>query len=129
MSANRFQTWLAKKQGRAALGVTTGFVNSLFGSGGGMLVVPALAHSGLNQRKAQATALAAILPISAFSAVGYFTQTSVPWDVTLFSAAGRTSGRTDCSVAAGKTAAGLADTYFFRVDDRCRLAHDDGVTG
>lgn len=33
MSANRFQTWLAKKQGRAALGVTTGFVNSLFGSG------------------------------------------------------------------------------------------------
>lgn len=92
MSANRFQTWLAKKQGRAALGVTTGFVNSLFGSGGGMLVVPALAHSGLNQRKAQATALAAILPISAFSAVGYFTQTSVPWDVTLFSALGALPG-------------------------------------
>lgn len=92
MSANRFQTWLAKKQGRAALGVTTGFVNSLFGSGGGMLVVPALAHSGLDQRKAQATALAAILPISAFSAVGYFTQTSVPWDVTLFSALGALPG-------------------------------------
>lgn len=49
-----------------ALGV--GIVNGLLGAGGGMLAVPLLNASGLPQRKAHATSIAVILPISLLSA-------------------------------------------------------------
>lgn len=59
-------------------GTVVGIINSLFGAGGGILAVPLLRKSGLAQRKAQASSLAVILPLSAVSALiylmkGYFT--------------------------------------------------------
>lgn len=53
------------------LGVVAGLLNGLFGAGGGMLLVPALAADGLDQHKAQATALMALIPLSAFSLISY----------------------------------------------------------
>ena len=53
------------------LGVLIGFVNGLFGAGGGMLVVPVL---GLNTKRAHATAILIILPLCAVSGVVYLTR-------------------------------------------------------
>ena len=49
-------------------GVFGGFVNGFFGGGGGMIVVPTLRSScGLEEKKAHATAIAVILPITLIS--------------------------------------------------------------
>lgn len=55
-----------------AAGLVIGAINGLFGSGGGMLVVPALAFiAGLDDRHAHATAIAIVLPLCAVSSVVY----------------------------------------------------------
>ena len=51
--------------------ILTGIINSAIGSGGGMLSVPAMKKYGLDQKKAQATTIAVILPITVISAVLY----------------------------------------------------------
>lgn len=51
--------------------VLTGIINSAIGAGGGMISVPAMKKFGLNQKKAQATTLAVILPLTVISAVIY----------------------------------------------------------
>lgn len=48
-----------------------GFINAAVGSGGGMICVPALKKLGLDQKKAQATTLCIILPLTAISAFIY----------------------------------------------------------
>lgn len=54
-------------------GLTLGAVNGIFGSGGGMLAVPALAFLlGFNDKQAHATAIAVVLPLCAVSAIMYF---------------------------------------------------------
>ena len=58
-------------------GVIIGIVNGLLGAGGGMLAVPLLKKSGLNQKEAHATSIALILPLSVISAVTYLLKGSV----------------------------------------------------
>jgi uncharacterized protein len=56
----------------AAVGVAAGLLSGLFGVGGGIVMVPLLvALLALDQRRASATSLLAIVPIAAASAVGY----------------------------------------------------------
>ncbi len=55
-------------------GMISGFVNSLFGAGGGILIVPFLKSKGLSQKAAQASALVVLLPISAISTFMYLTK-------------------------------------------------------
>ena len=45
-------------------GGVTGLLNGLFGSGGGMVAVPLLAHGGLEPARAHATSMAVILPVT-----------------------------------------------------------------
>ncbi len=55
-----------------AIGVAAGVLSGLFGVGGGIVMVPLLvALLALDQRRASATSLLAIVPIAAASAVGY----------------------------------------------------------
>ena len=59
-----------EKNGRTSQilsGVLVGIANSLFGGGGGMLAVPLLQRTGLNEKEAHATAILVILPVSLFS--------------------------------------------------------------
>lgn len=51
--------------------VLTGIINSAVGSGGGMISVPVMKKYGLDQKSAQATTLAVILPLTLVSAVIY----------------------------------------------------------
>ena len=61
-----------KKVLLVATGVMVGAVNGLMGGGGGMLTVPALHYlGGLETKKAHATAIAVMLPLSIVSAVVY----------------------------------------------------------
>ncbi len=59
-------------------GALIGVINGFFGGGGGMVVVPLLNKLfGLEQKKAQATALFVILPISLVSTIVYFCFKSI----------------------------------------------------
>jgi uncharacterized membrane protein YfcA len=56
-------------------GVVMGFVNGLFGAGGGMLAVPVLTFVyGLNTKRAHATAILVVLPLCLASAVVYLVR-------------------------------------------------------
>lgn len=55
-----------------SVGVITGLINGIFGGGGGMIVVPILTLLlGIENKKAHATAILIILPISLVSACYY----------------------------------------------------------
>lgn len=58
-------------------GLFAGFLNGLFGAGGGMIAVPFLMATGTPQKKAHATSIAIMLPISIMSAVIYFLNKSM----------------------------------------------------
>lgn len=61
-------------------GLFAGFVNGLFGAGGGLLAVPTLKRfGGLEQQQAHATALLAMLPLSLVSIVIYLLRTPFDW--------------------------------------------------
>ena len=63
---------MKKKRWLAALGgVGVGILNGLLGAGGGMLTVPLLEWMGVKGRRAHATSLAVILPLSLVSAGAY----------------------------------------------------------
>lgn len=61
----------------AAGGALVGFVNGLFGAGGGILAVPLLQKAGLEKKEAHANAVAVILPITVLSAVLYLIKGNV----------------------------------------------------
>ena len=64
-----------KKHFKSTLwGIAIGAVNSLFGAGGGMIAVPLLKKYGLDQKSAQANAIAVILPITVISAILYLVK-------------------------------------------------------
>lgn len=52
-------------------GLTIGFINALFGAGGGIIAVALLKKKYGNQKRAQATAVAVILPITVITAIRY----------------------------------------------------------
>lgn len=83
---------LSSKRGKVFFGLLTGLVNGLFASGGGLIAVPALKTQGLDQQKAQSTALGFILPLSALSAAGYVLGGAGFPQGWLFAAAGATIG-------------------------------------
>jgi uncharacterized membrane protein YfcA len=73
-------------------GVAVGVVNSLFGGGGGMLAVPLLEKMGLEEKRAHATAILWILPVSALSFLLYVWQGFYRSSVLIPTALGVTAG-------------------------------------
>lgn len=53
-------------------GSAVGLVNALFGAGGGLIAVSAFKSMGYTQKKAQASAIAVILPLCVISSFVYF---------------------------------------------------------
>lgn len=73
--------------------VFIGVVNGLFGAGGGMLAVPCLTYiGGLDEKRAHATAIAAILPLCLVSAIVYALGESCKNEVILPVVIGVTAG-------------------------------------
>lgn len=74
-------------------GIAAGFVNGFLGGGGGIIAVPLLAIvMALPAKKAHATAIFVILPLSIASAAVYLFNGSVDWRVTLLATAGVVGG-------------------------------------
>lgn len=65
-------------------GFLSGIMNGLLGAGGGLIVVPLLKHYGLEQQKAQATAISIILPLTAISSFIYYVNGNIPLDYNLW---------------------------------------------
>ncbi len=81
---------------RAGLvGLTAGLMSGLFGVGGGIVMVPMfVAWFALDQRRASATSLLAIIPIAAASATGYAVHGNVDPAAALLLVVGGTVGGT-----------------------------------
>ncbi len=62
---------MKKKRYFLLLGSLAGFLNGLFGAGGGVVAVPLLQKAGLSPKQAHATSVALILPMSMVSAFIY----------------------------------------------------------
>ena len=66
------------------LGVVVGMFSSLFGVGGGIIMVPALVLiAGFPQHMAQGTSLAVMAPTALMGAYRYFREDNVQWTVAL----------------------------------------------
>ena len=62
------------------VGCLIGFINGFFGGGGGMIAVPTLAKFyNLEEKKAHATSIAVILPLSVASSIVYLFKEKVDW--------------------------------------------------
>jgi len=82
-----------KKSKTSWIGIVIGFINGLFGAGGGSLLVPALEKfAKYETHKAHATTVAVILPLSALSAVIYIWGVDVDWSAVLWVSAGGVTG-------------------------------------
>jgi len=81
------------KSKTSAIGIIIGFVNGLFGAGGGSLLVPALEKfAKFETHKAHATTVAVILPLSALSAAVYIWGVDVDWFAVLWVSVGGVTG-------------------------------------
>lgn len=74
--------------GLLVIGLAAGFISSMAGIGGGVVIVPALVFLfGFNQKLAQGTSLAMLaLPVAAVGAFNYYKQGQVNWKVALIMA-------------------------------------------
>lgn len=67
-----------------SIGIITGILNGLFGSGGGTVVVPALNIIMQSEvHKSHATAIAVILPLTVVSTVIYILHGITDWPLTI----------------------------------------------
>ena len=86
------QTKTVKTAQRITCGVVVGAANSLFGGGGGMIAVPMLAKTGMDNKRAHATAILPILPVSLLSFILYAVKGFYEPSVLIPTALGVTAG-------------------------------------
>ena len=73
-------------------GLLIGVVNGVFGGGGGMICVPLLLLLGLSNKKAQATAILVMVPISIASGIVYYSNGNLDLTLVLLVGAGSIVG-------------------------------------
>ncbi len=67
---------------KVLIGFIAGIISGLFAAGGGMIVVPALIHLfNLNDSKARATSILAILPMVVTSGIFYYKGNYINWSL------------------------------------------------
>jgi len=88
-----FEQDIIMKKSKWIIGMVIGFINGLFGAGGGSLLVPALEKfAKYETRKAHATTVAVILPLSVVSAIVYIWGIDVDWRAVAWVSAGGIAG-------------------------------------
>ena len=71
------------------IGMVAGLISGLFAAGGGMIVVPALIHIfKLEDAKARATSVFAILPMVITSGIFYYRNDYIDWNLGIKCAVG-----------------------------------------
>ena len=72
---------------KISIGVISGVISGLFAAGGGMIVVPALIHIfKLEDAKARATSVFAILPMVVVSGLFYYKKDYIDWNLGIIGA-------------------------------------------
>jgi uncharacterized membrane protein YfcA len=67
---------------KISIGLIAGIISGLFAAGGGMIVVPALIHIfKLEDAKARATSVFAILPMVVVSGLFYYKNDYIDWNL------------------------------------------------
>jgi len=97
---------------RLLCGGLVGAANSLFGGGGGMIAVPLLKSTGLSDKRAHATAILVILPVSLFSFIVYALRGYFEASVLVPTALGVTLGGTLGAKLLGKLPTKTVDLIF-----------------
>ncbi|HKL73741.1 MAG TPA: sulfite exporter TauE/SafE family protein [Clostridia bacterium] len=93
------------------IGLVAGFVNGIWGGGGGIFVVPLLVYlMKYEERKAHATAIIIILPLCIVSAITYIVQGIYNFPLTL---------KTGCGVVVG----GILGTFLLKKFSNNALAY------
>ena len=78
---------------KVLVGLFAGIVSGLFAAGGGMIVVPALIHLfKLEDKKARATSVFAILPMVITSGIFYYNNNYIDWKLGAMCAIGGIAG-------------------------------------
>lgn len=78
---------------KISTGLIAGLISGLFAAGGGMIVVPALIHLfKLEDAKARATSVFAILPMVIASGIFYYRNDYIDWNLGIKCALGGTIG-------------------------------------
>ncbi len=78
---------------KAAVGIVTGILNGMFGSGGGCIVIPAMEKFlGIDEKKSHATAIAVILMMSVVSSAVYIKNGFFDFRLWLLVSAGGIAG-------------------------------------
>ncbi len=100
----------------AFVGALIGFVNGIFGSGGGMLAVPALTLiAGLDEKRAHATAIVLILPLCLVSVVVYSLRGGFDLFVVLPTLFGVLAGGVAGAALMKKLSSGLLSALFYGI--------------
>lgn len=73
-------------------GLLIGIVNGFFGSAGGILAVETMEYAQIEEKKAHATALFVIFPITVLSSFLYIGAGYFLWDVFLYTGLGAVAG-------------------------------------
>ena len=103
----------------ALIGIVTGFVNGLFGSGGGTVLVPCMEKFLKTEaQKAHASAIAVILPLSVISAIFYMGKLEVDIKSLLYVSVGGIIGGFTGAKLLGK----ISSKYLHIVFGVCMLA-------
>ena len=78
---------------KAAIGIVAGIVTGLFGSGGGMILVPAFTFIlKLGDKEARATSVFCILPMVCASSIFYFGSSYIEFETAILCAIGGVIG-------------------------------------
>ena len=83
---------MENKVRKAMVGVASGVIAGLFGSGGGIAIVEGLERAGTDEKRAHAASIAVMFPISMVSAILYGTGGYVPLNSTLWLCGGAIAG-------------------------------------
>lgn len=95
------------------VGVAAGITSGLLGVGGGIVIVPLLvAFAALSQHQANATSLAAIVPIAAVAGARFAVDGRVDWELAGLLAVGSLAGAPLGALIMSHSSPGLLKTMF-----------------
>lgn len=97
---------------RIFCGGAVGLANGLFGGGGGMIAVPMLQKTGLEEKRAHATAILLILPVSLLSFFFYVWKGLYEFSVLIPTALGVMAGGTLGAWLLGKLPVKIVNIIF-----------------
>ena len=108
------------------IGLLAGIVTGLFGSGGGMILVPAFTYIlKLGEKEARATSVFCILPMVCASSIFYFSSSYIELETGILCAIRRNNRWILWSKTSKKTSRQISKNIFHNIPDICKHKTDN----